>query len=297
MASCSRASASRWRAPPVRCSPAFTPATRASIPTPRPCRIFIRICLARGSSPGKASTMSTRLRRPSKTASPKTRSFPRPLRRPLMREPRSYRTSRSWTTTRRASSPTRDDSTDGSGETGRSCLAVPVRADANRAGAQPSAAHLAMEDSRNLRRSLVAPAAVALFLASWTVLPAAPGLDAGRSGGAGVRAVAVARRNRSGSAAVPALGRAGARPCGRREDRAGACVAPADVCRIPGLPDDACHRDHDRARGGHPSQDAGVADRRDRGVAARAGRAQRHALVREADAGQPAVRGRRADRR
>ncbi len=120
-ASCSRASASRWRAPPARCSPAFTPATRASIPTPRPCRISIRICSARGSSPAKASTMSTRSRRPSRTASPKTRSFPTISSRVSLREPRSYRTSRSWTTIRRASSPTRDDSTDGSGETGRSC--------------------------------------------------------------------------------------------------------------------------------------------------------------------------------
>ncbi len=62
-ASCSRASASRWRAPPDRCSRGSTPATPASIPTRPRSPTSTRICSAKASSPARASTTSTRSRR------------------------------------------------------------------------------------------------------------------------------------------------------------------------------------------------------------------------------------------
>ena len=150
----------------------------------------------------------------------------------------------------------------------------------------------------NLRRSLVAPATVALFLSGWTYLPGSPTVWTLATLAALtfspllwlVEAVA-------GPRPWQPWRRAAARPCRRREDRAGARVAAAGVRGLPGLPDDPRDRDHDRARGRHASQDARVADGRDRRVSARSGRAHGHPAVRGADAGQPAVRGRRAGRR
>ncbi len=126
----------------------------------------------------------------------------------------------------------------------------------------------------NLRRSLVAPATVALFLAAGRTCPAARRVWTL----AALAALAFSPllwlvEIVAGPRPWQPWGVLAARPCRRREDRAGACVAAAGLRRLPGLPDDARHRDHDRARGRHASQDARVADGRDRGVAARAGRA------------------------
>ena len=129
----------------------------------------------------------------------------------------------------------------------------------------------------NLRRSLVAPAAVALFLAGWTVLPGSPRVWTL----AALAALAFApllwlRRNRS-----PARGRGSPGPCFLRDlvDDVKTALARAwlqlTFVAYQACADDARHRAHARARGRHPSQDARVADGRDRGVAARAGRAQR----------------------
>ena len=174
-------------------------------------------------------------------------------------------------------------------------LALPVRADAHGPGAEPPPAHLALEDSRQPQAQPRRASHRRPVPGGMDVPARQPGrLDTGRSGGAGVLTVVVAGRNPRRSEALATPGRAGARPCRRREDRVGACVAATDVRGIPGLPDDPRHRDHDRARGRHPSQDARVADGSDRGVSAGSGRAHRNTAVRDADAGKPAVRDRRA---
>ena len=89
----------------------------------------------------------------------------RPVRGLSTRAPRSSPTSRWWTTTRRASSPTRGASTAGCAATGRSSAGcLPLGADARRAGratACPLISRLKILD--NLRRSLVAPSLLALL--------------------------------------------------------------------------------------------------------------------------------------
>ena len=61
----------------------------------------------------------------------------------------------------------------------------------------------------NLRRSLVAPATVALFMLGWTCLPGSPAVwTLGRAGGADVLAVALAPRDHRRSTALAALARA-----------------------------------------------------------------------------------------
>src|SRR5712692_596870 len=76
MGSYSPGSVSRWRAPPGRCSPACTPGTRASIPTPLRSRTPTRICLPRGSSRARASMTWMPSWPPSKAGSPRTPSCP-----------------------------------------------------------------------------------------------------------------------------------------------------------------------------------------------------------------------------
>ena len=121
-ASCSRASASRCRAPagsllrpdlrgPHRRRPLHDRGLRH---LPGPVR-------RRASSPARASTTSTRSRRRSRDACPRTRCCRTTCSRGCTRAPRSSPTSRWSTTTRRACSRTRGGSTAGSAATGRSC--------------------------------------------------------------------------------------------------------------------------------------------------------------------------------
>ena len=88
---------------------------------------------------------------------------------------RSSPTSKSSTTIRRACSRTPSASTGGCAATGRSCWwllpFVPTRAGWRR-NRLPLIARWKIFD--NLRRSLMAPATVALLLAGWTVLPGSP---------------------------------------------------------------------------------------------------------------------------
>ncbi len=71
-ASCSRASASPCRAPPGRSSHASMPGIPASIRTQPPSPTCTRICSAKASSPARGSTTSTRSRPCSRTACPRT---------------------------------------------------------------------------------------------------------------------------------------------------------------------------------------------------------------------------------
>ena len=157
----------------------------------------------------------------------------RSVRGPLRAHGAGRPTSRSWTTTPRACSPTRGGSTAGSAATGRSsggCFPfVPSRTGIVR-NRLPLIARWKILD--NLRRSLVPPATLLLLVLGWTVLPGHPlAWTRRRPAAAGVpRPLARPR----GPCAVHAAGQSWGvflRDGGRRsEDRRGArsgCSSPS----------------------------------------------------------------------
>ncbi len=151
------------------------PAIPAWIRTRRPCRTPIRICSTKASSPARGSTTWTRssqsLQRP---RAGEHAALARSVRGAVRAGRRSSPTSRSSTTIRRACSRTRSGSTAGCVATGRSsggcCPCVPTRAGWRR-NRLPLIARWKIFD--NLRRSLMAPATLAVLVAGWTILPGA----------------------------------------------------------------------------------------------------------------------------
>ena len=173
---CSRASASRWRARPDRCSPAPTPATPASTRTRPRSPTSIRISSTKASSPARASTTSTRscaaLDGP---RAGERAAVARPLRGALRAHgARHRRRGRRRLSVERPRARA-DASTAGCAATGRFCggsfrSCRPARVCS--AIACRSSSRWKILD--NLRRSLMAPATVALLLLGWTVLPGSP---------------------------------------------------------------------------------------------------------------------------
>jgi cyclic beta-1,2-glucan synthetase len=101
-------------------------------------------------------------------------------------------------------------STGGCAATGRSCSGCFPSCRRARPQAQPAARRSALEDLDNLRRSLVAPALLALLVAGWLVLPGRPAC--GRRGG-----------GRAASQLLPVLARLLIGPAGRSPFR---CSSP-----------------------------------------------------------------------
>ena len=141
----------------------------------------IRTCFTRAASSARASTTSMRSKRRSPGACPKTPCSATTSSKGLTPAPGSAPTSTSSTTTRRTTSRSRHGSTAGSAATGRSSAGSgePSR---TRAGAPvpntlPAVARWKILD--NLRRSLLPPALVALFMRG---LDGAPGLGDGLDG-------------------------------------------------------------------------------------------------------------------
>ncbi len=114
-------------------------------------------------------------RRARRAASRRTRCSRTTCSRACSRAARWSRTSRSWTTSPRACSPTRGASTAGCAATGRSCSAC-CRWCRRRHGLERSRLPLISRWKilDNLRRSLVAPALLALLVSAWTWLPGSP---------------------------------------------------------------------------------------------------------------------------
>ena len=265
-ASCSRASASRWRAPPGRCSRASTPATPASIRTRPRSPTSTRICSTKASSRARASTTSTRSRRALDGRVPENALLSHDLfeglyaRTALVTDvevvddyPSSVlahaRRQHRWVR----------------GDWQILWWLLPVRAVARRA----CSAIACRSSSRwkildNLRRSLMAPA---------TRGAAAPGLDRPAGQSAGVDG----DRSRRGRAARVAAAAAAARRAGAAGIRAGVPARPpsristtdvvarraaAGVPREPGLRDGA--RDHRDARASRRSPSSACSSGRPR---------------------------------
>ena len=115
----------------------------------------------------------------------------------------------------------------------------------------------------NLRRSLMAPATVALLLLAWTILPGSPVLwTAAVLAALAFSLYPLALKTLGGPPTAAAVARLPACREGRRQHGAGADRPAADVPREPGLGESARDRPHPRPAGGHQAAPAGVGDGR-----------------------------------
>ena len=205
------------------------------------------------------------------TACRRTRCCRTTSSRACTRARRSSPTSRSSTTTRRACWRTRSGSTAGCAATGRSCggCCRSCRPDAGwQRNRLPLIARWKILD--NLRRSLMAPATVALLLAGWTVLPGSPIVWTA----IGLARAGVSDRRRSSCAMLGHAGSAPARWRAALDDVSMAAArarAAGDVPRQPGVRHAA--RDHRDARPRRVHARSGCSSgRRPRRPRSRAGR-------------------------
>ena len=115
----------------------------------------------------------------------------------------------------------------------------------------------------NLRRSLMAPATVALLLLAWTILPGSPvALDGRGPGRARLQPLSAGSQDPRRSATAAAVARLPSCREGRRQHGAGADRPAADVPREPGLGEGARDRPDARPARGHAAPPAGVGDGR-----------------------------------
>ena len=138
----------------------------------------------------------------------------------------------------------------------------------------------------NLRRSLMAPATLALLFLAWT-LPGSARCGRRPSRRTGVSAVSARPRILAGPARQP--WRVFVREARGCQDRRGAARSAADVPRQPGVPDGARHRAHARPSGSHapPTAPVGIG-RGERGPGSPRQSAQA-ARFPDGDGRQPAV--------
>ena len=149
----------------------------------------------------------------------------------------------------------------------------------------------------NLRRSLMAPATVALLLLAWTILPGSPARLDGRASWPRSPSTSIRWRSTTLGGPPPQQPwRVFLRVAERgRQHGAGAGRPAADVPREPGLGEGARDRAHARPAGGHAAPPARVGDGRRERRARDASRSGARAFVMEMIA-SPADRARSASR-
>ena len=144
----------------------------------------------------------------------------------------------------------------------------------------------------NLRRSLLAPATLALLVLAWTTLPgSADGVDGGGARRPGLSAVSARPRGPGRAQDTTTGARVPARGMGGRQDRRGPVRSAPDLPRQPGVPDGSRHRAHARPAGGHapPPAPVGIGGG-ERGPVRHPGQARGHPHFRRGDGRQPGHR-------